>query len=57
MTPEECLAHGGHCYERTGMVLTSYPPQYPEKCKHCPATRVAIPREPWEYRDTTPGQR
>ena len=51
LTEEECERHGGHCYQRTGLRLDSNPPQYPEKCKHCGKERVAIPREPFEYRD------
>ena len=35
LTEEECVRYGGHCYERTGVVFASNPPQYPEKCKHC----------------------
>lgn len=50
LTPVECAAIGGHCFERTGMVLASNPPQYPEKCRHCGLTRRAVPREPFEYR-------
>ena len=51
VTEEECVRAGGHCYEREGVTLTSNPPQYPERCKHCRKGRVAIPREPYEYRD------
>ena len=51
LTEEECARLGGHCYERTGMRLTSNPPQYPERCKHCGKGRVAIPQEPFTYRD------
>jgi hypothetical protein len=36
---EECEAFGGHCFEGTGEMLTSYPPQYPQVCKHCGARR------------------
>jgi hypothetical protein len=49
-TAEECLAHGGHCFERVDVALSTDPPQYPEKCKHCTATRVAVPRAPFYYR-------
>ena len=48
---EQCVRRGGHCFERTGFVLTSNPPQYPETCKHCGKRRTATPREPFEYRD------
>jgi hypothetical protein len=51
VTEEECVRMGGHCFERTGICLTSNPPQYPEKCRHCGKGRVAIPQEPWTYRD------
>jgi hypothetical protein len=51
MTEEECVRHGGHCFEGTGEVLASNPPQYKQKCKHCGKGRVAVPREPFEYRD------
>ena len=51
VTEEACLKAGGHCYERTGSVLTSNPPQYEERCKHCNKGRVAIPRDSFEYRD------
>ena len=48
---EQCVQRGGHCYEDTGLVLTSIPPQYPQVCKHCGKSRIATPREPFEYRD------
>jgi hypothetical protein len=51
MTEEECVRHGGHCFEDTGEVLASNPPQYKQRCRHCAKERVAIPREPFEYRD------
>lgn len=51
MTEEDCTRHGGHCFEGTGEALQSSPPQYPEVCKHCQKRRVAVPREPFEYRD------
>lgn len=47
---DDCVAHGGHCWVGSGIVMASSPPQYPEGCKHCPASRVRIPREPWTYR-------
>jgi hypothetical protein len=48
---QECILRGGHCFERTGLVLMSNPPQYPECCKHCGKKRIATPRDPWEYTD------
>ncbi|KKK51188.1 hypothetical protein LCGC14_3117470, partial [marine sediment metagenome] len=36
---EDCEKMSGHCFERTAATLTSNPPQYPEYCKHCGATR------------------
>lgn len=33
------------------MVLTSNPPQYPEKCKHCGKGRIGTPQESMRYRD------
>jgi hypothetical protein len=45
-----CEQRGGHCWFRTGATNLSDPPQYHEACKHCPATRLAIPREPFRYR-------
>ena len=51
LTEEECVRHGGHCYQRTGVTLTGNPLQYPERCKHCGKGRVAIPQEPFTYRD------
>lgn len=53
LTEEQCVALGGHCYVDTNSVWDTMPPQYPQTCKHCPATRVKIPRDPYEYRDTT----
>ncbi len=47
LTFEGCGAMGGHCWEGTG--ITSDPPQYPEVCKHCGATRTGTPRYPMEY--------
>jgi hypothetical protein len=51
LSEQECLRAGGHCFESTGEVLTSNPPQYPEKCKHCLKGRIAVPREAFTYRD------
>jgi hypothetical protein len=51
MTSDECVAHGGHCHERTGLSRASVPPQYQERCKHCGHKRWAKPREPFEYID------
>ena len=51
ITEEECERIGGHCFERTGLTLTSNPPQYPEVCKHCGKRRVAIPQASFRYRD------
>jgi hypothetical protein len=50
VTEDECVRLGGHCFERTGVISTN-PPQYPETCKHCRKGRVAIPQEPFIYRD------
>lgn len=50
MAAEVCVAHGGHCYVSTGETLMSNPPQHPEKCRHCPATRVGVAHaEPMVY--------
>jgi hypothetical protein len=51
LTEEECVRAGGHCWQRTGVTLTSNPPMYPEVCKHCKKGRVAIPQEPFTYQD------
>jgi hypothetical protein len=48
LTPQQCVAIGGHCWRR-GEVLTSDPPKYQERCKHCPATRRGVSREPWAW--------
>lgn len=51
LTEEQCVAAGGHCFARTGHSYPTSPPQYHERCPHCGKGRVAIPREPFEYRD------
>jgi hypothetical protein len=51
LSEEECLSIGGHCFKRENIVYSSNPPQYPETCRHCGKRRVAIPRDPFEYRD------
>ena len=51
LTEEECVRNGGHCYVRSNVVLTSNPPQYPEKCRHCGKKRIAMRQEPYTYRD------
>ena len=33
-----------HCPHSTGIVLNSYPPQYPEYCCHCGARRTRMGR-------------
>lgn len=50
MTEQECVEHGGHCFESTGQIRASNPPQYPEVCRHCHKRRVGTPRSPMEYR-------
>lgn len=56
MSAEDCVEHGGHCWQRTGETLASNPPQTPQRCKHCPATRIGTPREAmdWRYPDGQP---
>jgi hypothetical protein len=51
MTEADCLKYGGHCFEGTGEIQTSFQPQYLQKCRHCGKQRIAVPREPFEYRD------
>lgn len=50
VSSEDCVKIGGHCWEGTGMVYSSNPPQYPEKCKHCPASRIGTPQANMSYR-------
>lgn len=52
VTEKECLEFGGHCFESTGEILTSNPPQYPEVCKHCNKRRVGILQELMKYYGT-----
>lgn len=52
LTEEECetiLRH--HCYQPDPMVYPTIPPQHPETCIHCGKRRVAIPNEPFTYRE------
>lgn len=51
---EDCEEQGGHCFAPTGMVLTSNPPQYPEVCKHCGATRTGMEQDLMSYTDPVP---
>ena len=52
---EDCEKLGGHCFVGTNRVFPTDPPQYPEVCKHCGATRIGRPhREPMDYGDITP---
>ncbi len=48
-TEKKCIEMGGHCFESTGVVLTSNPPQYPERCKHCGKSRIGIPQDSMKY--------
>jgi len=50
VSPEDCVAHGGHCFESTNYVLDSMPPQYPEVCKHCGKWRIGTPQPSMSYR-------
>lgn len=50
----ECEALGGHCWVPSNVTLTSNPPQYPEYCKHCGATRVGMEQERYRYSEVTP---
>jgi hypothetical protein len=51
---EDCEKMGGHCFESTGFVLTSLPPQYPEVCKHCGARRTGQERSSRTYTEVLP---
>lgn len=51
LTPEECIAHGGHCHAPTGSARSSLPPQYEERCRHCGHVRWAIPQDAFRYVD------
>lgn len=51
MTEEECTDNGGHCFDATGEMLPTDPPQYPEVCKHCAKRRVGIPQPSMIYED------
>lgn len=53
-TFEQCEDFGGHCFERTGFVYTVNPPQYPEECKHCGATRTGYPQPDMSYSEPVP---
>ncbi len=55
-TSKQCEEIGGHCWRRSDVVLTSNPPQYPEWCKHCGATRVGTEQERYRYSEVTPRQ-
>lgn len=54
LTSEECEKIGGHCWRDSDVTLTSNPPQYPQWCRHCGATRVRIPQEPYTYSEPVP---
>ncbi len=49
MTEAECEEKVGHKWESTGQVLTSNPPQYPERCSVCGKGRIGHPQEPMRY--------
>jgi hypothetical protein len=51
ITQDECALIHGHCFESTGLIHATNPPQYPEVCKHCGKRRVGVPREPMTYYD------
>lgn len=49
MNEQECTDTGGHCFEQTNIIYPTYPPQYPEECKHCGKRRVATRNPEWHY--------
>ena len=58
ITPEECVARGGHCWHHSYdfpafAILPPPPPSWLEECKHCPTERHATSREPVEYGPVT----
>lgn len=53
MTADECVAHGGHCHEPTGLARASNPPQHQERCKHCGHVRWGIRQAEFRYIDET----
>lgn len=52
-----CEKIGGHCWNSSQIVLMSNPPQYPEHCRHCGATRKGTPQESMSYTDPVPAPR
>lgn len=53
LAAEQCVAAGGHCWVREPFVVTEAVmggrSTAVEGCKHCPATRRGVSREPWEW--------
>ena len=54
LTFAECEKVGGHCWKSTGLTLMSNPPQHPEYCKHCGATRVGMSQPAYSYSEAQP---
>lgn len=53
---KDCESIGGHCWRSTHFVLDSMPPQHPEICKHCGATRRGMEQERLSYTDPHPAR-
>ena len=51
ISEEECLQIGGHCYEDSNIVLTSNPPKYIRRCKHCGKQQIGTPRDSMDWND------
>ena len=52
LTEKKCLAIGGHCYRQSNVVLTSNPPQYVRKCKHCGKVQIGVAQPDMRWRDS-----
>ncbi len=45
----ECVKTlGGHCWEYDNVVLTTHPPRYRRKCKHCGIIQISNMKPLWE---------
>lgn len=51
---EECERIGGHCWVSSDVMLLSNPPQFPQSCKHCGATRVGRRQASMAYSPSQP---
>lgn len=50
LTADDCVRHGGHCWDdRQRFIRGDGVQTVDQRCRHCPATRSGVSRDPYEW--------